>query len=81
MKILILMMNIIGQEKRYFIYFSARFAFLEVYCSQLLLLSGPPGLGKTTMAHVIAQQAGYEVMEINARFDIPNFIQHTNVLT
>jgi hypothetical protein len=33
------------------------------------------------MAHVIAQQAGYEVMEINARFDIPNFMQHTNVLT
>ncbi|KAG6832058.1 hypothetical protein H0H92_005480 [Tricholoma furcatifolium] len=33
---------------------------------KLLLLSGPPGLGKTTMVHVIARQAGYEVMEINA---------------
>ncbi|KAF8556305.1 hypothetical protein OG21DRAFT_1409344, partial [Imleria badia] len=25
-----------------------------------------PGLGKTTLAHVIAAQAGYEVVEINA---------------
>ncbi|KAN0077179.1 P-loop containing nucleoside triphosphate hydrolase protein [Tylopilus felleus] len=33
---------------------------------KLLLISGPPGLGKTTLAHVIAVQAGYEVVEINA---------------
>ncbi|KAF7974845.1 hypothetical protein HWV62_11223 [Athelia sp. TMB] len=33
---------------------------------KLLLISGPPGLGKTTMAHIIARQAGYQVMEINA---------------
>ncbi|KAG1814886.1 P-loop containing nucleoside triphosphate hydrolase protein [Suillus variegatus] len=33
---------------------------------KLLLISGPPGLGKTTLAHVVAKQAGYEVMEINA---------------
>ncbi|KAL4399028.1 Chromosome transmission fidelity protein 18 [Malassezia pachydermatis] len=31
-----------------------------------LLLAGPPGLGKTTMAHIIAQHAGYRVFELNA---------------
>ncbi|SPQ25295.1 9e4c9082-8e05-495f-a77d-4c19522216cf [Thermothielavioides terrestris] len=33
---------------------------------KILVLHGPPGLGKTTLAHVCARQAGYEVMEINA---------------
>ena len=33
---------------------------------KILLLTGPPGLGKTTQAHVCASQAGYEVVEINA---------------
>ncbi|KAI0318836.1 P-loop containing nucleoside triphosphate hydrolase protein [Amylostereum chailletii] len=33
---------------------------------KMLLLSGPPGLGKTTLAHVVAKQAGYSVFEINA---------------
>ncbi|PNS17041.1 hypothetical protein CAC42_5005 [Sphaceloma murrayae] len=36
---------------------------------KILLLTGPPGLGKTTLAHVCAKQAGYEVSEINASDD------------
>lgn len=34
---------------------------------KILLIHGQPGLGKTTLAHVIAQTAGYSVLEINAR--------------
>ena len=33
------------------------------------LLHGPPGLGKTTLAHVVASHAGYNVVEINASDD------------
>ncbi|KAI5609392.1 chromosome transmission fidelity protein 18-like, partial [Silurus asotus] len=33
---------------------------------KVALLSGPPGLGKTTLAHIIAKHAGYNVVEINA---------------
>ncbi|KAB5593127.1 Sister chromatid cohesion-related protein [Ceratobasidium theobromae] len=33
---------------------------------KILLLSGPPGLGKTTLAHIVGKQAGYGVTEINA---------------
>jgi len=32
-----------------------------------MLLAGPPGLGKTTLAHVVAKHCGYNVVEINAR--------------
>jgi ATPase family associated with various cellular activities (AAA) len=36
---------------------------------KILMLHGPPGLGKTTLAHVAAKMAGYEVLEINASDD------------
>lgn len=33
---------------------------------KILLIHGPPGIGKTSVAHVLSKQAGYSVMEINA---------------
>ena len=33
------------------------------------LLHGPPGLGKTTLAHIVARHAGYKVVEMNASDD------------
>lgn len=38
---------------------------------QVALLCGPPGLGKTTLAHVIAKHAGYNAVEMNARCVCP----------
>lgn len=36
---------------------------------KVALLCGPPGLGKTTLGHMIAKHAGYNVVEINASDD------------
>lgn len=33
---------------------------------KIILLAGPPGLGKTTLAHIAARHCGYKAMEINA---------------
>lgn len=41
-------------------------AFEEHQHRKILMMTGPPGLGKTTLAHVCARQAGYEIQEINA---------------
>lgn len=35
-------------------------------CCKAILISGPPGIGKTTSAHVAAKLEGYTPIELNA---------------
>lgn len=46
--------------------------FLDVFVqinSRAAMLSGPPGVGKTTSARVVANACGYEIIEYNASDD------------
>jgi chromosome transmission fidelity protein 18 len=45
------------------------------------LLHGPPGLGKTTLAHVIAKQCGYNIVEVNASDDRTSEVLKSKVLS
>lgn len=46
---------------------------------KIALLCGPPGLGKTTLAHVIAVIAGYNVIEVNASDDRSPEVFHSKL--
>lgn len=43
------------------------------------LISGPPGIGKTTAAHLVAKQLGYDVLEKNASDVRSKSLLNTNI--
>lgn len=45
----------------------------KFWLALIMVLYGPPGIGKTVSARVIAEHAGYNVIEINARYSSYNY--------
>ncbi|CAD2221716.1 hypothetical protein AGDE_13743 [Angomonas deanei] len=41
----------------------------DIPAEPVCILTGPPGVGKTTLAHIVAAHCGYEPVEINASFE------------
>lgn len=58
-----------SKRKRFVGNFNANRDELGRPVQKVILIAGSPGLGKTTLAHVIAKQAGYNVREMNASDD------------
>ncbi|KAI5963640.1 CTF18 [Candida pseudojiufengensis] len=44
---------------------------------KLLLIHGPPGVGKTVATHILANQLGYNISELNAMNSLDTFPQST----
>lgn len=47
---------------------------------QVLLLCGPPGLGKTTLAHVAARHCGYRVVEVSYYYNFSAIARLVDVM-
>ncbi|KAG6731295.1 hypothetical protein I3842_01G122700 [Carya illinoinensis] len=47
---------------------------------KILLLCGPPGLGKTTLAHIAAKHCGYHAVEVNASDDRSSSTMEAKIL-
>ncbi|KAI5951070.1 CTF18 [Candida jiufengensis] len=45
---------------------------------KILLIHGPPGVGKTVATHILARQLGYNVQELNALNSLDTFPQSNN---